>query len=89
MPTVHFTSHLKNFVDGPLPNVSGTTVRELLDCVFGERPKLRGYVLDELGSLRTHVVIYISDRVMADRVGLSDAVAATEELYVMQALSGG
>ena len=89
MPTVHFTSHLKNFVDGPLPNVPGTTVRELLDSVFGDRPKLRGYVLDELGSLRPHVVIYISDRVMADRVGLSDAVGATEELYVMQALSGG
>ncbi len=33
--------------------------------------------------------IFVNGQQIADRVHLSDAVADTDELYIMQALSGG
>jgi hypothetical protein len=64
-------------------------LREVLDNVFADNPRLRGYVLDEQGALRKHMVIFIDGRQVTDRSALSDAVAPTSEVYVMQALSGG
>jgi hypothetical protein len=67
----------------------GATVREVLDRVFADHPRLRGYVVDERGALRKHMVIFIDGRQIEDRLALSDAVLPASELYVMQALSGG
>ena len=49
----------------------------------------RGYVLDDQGALRRHVAIYVNGRPIGDRVRLTDPVAADDEIYVFQALSGG
>lgn len=89
MPTVSFTSALQRFLEAPSMQVGGVTVREALDAVFAERPPLRGYVLDDQGAVRRHVVIYINGEVLRDRTRLSDAVAASDEIYVFQALTGG
>ena len=64
-------------------------MREVLDDVFRQNPQLRGYVLDDLGHLRKHVVVFIDGEMIEDRTALSDTVAPTSELFVMQALSGG
>jgi sulfur-carrier protein len=69
--------------------LAGTTVREVLDALFAAHPQLRGYVLDDQGALRHHMVIFIDGRQIQDRVHLADAVAESSEIYVMQALSGG
>ena len=69
--------------------MNGATVRESLDQVFAEHPQLRGYVIDEQGRLRKHMVIFVDGKPASDRTDLSDAVAADSEIYVMQALSGG
>lgn len=69
--------------------VAGGTVREVLDRVFELTPRLRGYVVDERGVLRKHMVVFIDGRQIDDRVTLTDPVGAKSELYVMQALSGG
>ncbi len=84
-----FTPQLQRFLDAPPADVPGTTVREALDEVFAGNPRLRGYVLDEHGRLRTHVTVFVGEAALADRVGLADAVGADTEIYVMQALSGG
>jgi molybdopterin converting factor small subunit len=89
MPTVSFTSALQRFLEAPSMEVGGATVREALDAVFAQRPPLRGYVLDDQGAVRRHVVIYINGEVLRDRTRLSDAVAASDEIYVFQALTGG
>ena len=47
------------------------------------------YVLDDQGALRRHVAIYVNGRAIGDRVRLTDPVAADDEIYVFQALSGG
>jgi sulfur carrier protein ThiS len=68
---------------------AGTTVRELLDHVFAVHPVLRGYVVDEHGALRHHVVAFVNDEPVRDKRGLSEPVSADAQVYVFQALSGG
>ena len=89
MAAVVFTPNLKRHVDCPDVEAAGATVREVLDRVFAAHPRLRGYVVDERGTLRKHMVIFVDGRQIADRDQLSDAVLPASELYVMQALSGG
>ena len=89
MPTVTFTANLQRHVLVPSRAVVAATVRDALERVFAEVPRARTYVVDEHGALRTHMNIYVDGEPIGDRRGLSDAVAAGAEIYVMQALSGG
>jgi sulfur-carrier protein len=87
--TISFTRALERFVKAPSGPVPGTTVAEVLAAVFAEQPALRGYVLDDQGSLRRHVVLYVNGEVVRDRAELSDPVGPRDEIYVFQALTGG
>jgi len=69
--------------------VEGATVREVLDALFARVPVLRGYVLDERGALRHHVVCFVNGVAVRDKAALSEPVPAGGEIYVFQALSGG
>lgn len=89
MPRVVFTANLQRHLACPMRVVSAATVGEALAAVFAESPALRGYVLDEQGRVRRHVVIYLDGRRIADRERLSDRVGAAGEICVFQALSGG
>jgi len=89
MPRVLFTSALQRFLAAPAADADGATVRAVLDAVFADNPMLRGYVLDDQGALRRHVNVFINTAPVADRTGLSDPVAAEDEVFVFQALSGG
>lgn len=89
MPRVTFTPNLRQHLDAPPRQVDGATVREALDAVFEQNPRLRGYVLDDQGRLRKHVVVFVDGEIVRDRPGLTDPVEPTAELFVMQALSGG
>ena len=62
-------------------------MRAVLDAVFAKNPRLRGYVLDDQGALRQHMVVFV-DGSQRDRASPSPLRAASE-VYVMQALSGG
>ncbi len=89
MPKVQFTGQLQRFMAVPMAEAEGTTVRAVLDNVLRDNARLRGYVLDEQGALRKHVTVFVSGRMLVDRPGLSDPVAPGDEVYVLQALSGG
>ena len=89
MPRVSFTQNLQRHIVCEPTSVGGGTVAEVLAAVFSENPKLRGYVLDDLGTVRKHIAIYVNGETIADRDKLSDPVSETDEVYVMQALSGG
>jgi hypothetical protein len=69
--------------------VEGLTISDVLSRVFAAQPALRGYVLDEQGAVRHHIVIFVDGRAIADRSKLTDAVSPDSEIYVFQALSGG
>lgn len=89
MTVVHFTAHLARYLACPAQQVDGATVRAALDAVFASNPRLRSYVLDDQGRLRHHVNVFINADAVADRDGLSDKVGSQDELFVLQALSGG
>jgi molybdopterin converting factor small subunit len=89
MIRVSFTPNIQRHVACPTTQVVGSTVREVLDQVFQGNPRARGYVLDELGALRKHMIVFINGEQVRDRQTLSDPVADGGELYVFQALSGG
>lgn len=89
MVRVTFTENLQRHASVPPVEVAGASVREVMDAVFAIHPQARGYVLDEAGALRQHMLIFVNGRFLVDRRSLSDAVTDAGEIYVMQALSGG
>ena len=90
MPTVDFTAALVRHV-GQVPSatVHASTVREALDAVFSEHPRLRAYVLDDQDALRQHVAVFVDGRTVTDRQTLADPVSPAGRIHVLQALSGG
>lgn len=84
-----FTANLRRHVECPSQVVGGATVRDALDRYFADHPRVRSYVLDEVGAVRKHVVVFVGEAQLVDIVGLTDAVSPEAEIYVMQALSGG
>jgi molybdopterin converting factor small subunit len=89
MVKVAFTPNIQRHVSCPETDAPGTTVREVLDRVFAGNPAARGYVLDDQGALRKHMIIFVNGEVIRDRVHLSDPVDEQGAIYVFQALSGG
>jgi len=89
MPRVVFTSNLQRHVNCPEMQVAAGTVRTALSQVFAAQPQARGYVLDEQGHLRKHVVVFVDGQRVRDRERLDDPVHDASEVYVMQALTGG
>lgn len=64
-------------------------LRAAFDDIFAERPRLRGYVLDEQGHLRQHVAVFVDGQLVEDRERMKVALTAQSEVYVLPALSGG
>jgi len=89
VPRVSFTSHLRRHLPCETLDANGDTVAEALEDIFQEQPELRGYLLDDQGQVRQHVMIYVDNRPMGDRQRLSDPIQPESQIFVMQALSGG
>jgi sulfur-carrier protein len=64
-------------------------LRAVLDEYFRENEKARGYVLDEQGKVRQHMVVFIDGELVRDRDVLTDPVGPDSVVDVIQALSGG
>lgn len=89
MATVLFTGNLQRHVQTPAADVEAASVGEALERYFDSHPTARGYVLDDQGEVRKHMLVLVDGRPIRDRARLSDAVRPDSEVYVFQALSGG
>jgi molybdopterin synthase sulfur carrier subunit len=90
MPTIKFTSALKKFFSGLKDTSSGgDSLSEVLNEIETSFPGIRSYIVDDQGSLRKHVNIFIDGRLITDRTSLSDSFSKDSEIYIIQALSGG
>ncbi len=89
MTALSFTPNLFRHVVAPATRVEGATVREVLEGYFQANPQVRGYVLDDQGALRKHVAIFLNQELIHDRTELSDPVREGDDIFVVQALSGG
>jgi hypothetical protein len=89
MATVRFTRNIQRHVACPTRDAPGATLRAVLDEYFHENERARGYVLDEQGKIRQHMVVFIDGEMVRDRDNLTDAVQPSSVIDVIQALSGG
>ncbi len=89
MASVAFTENIQRHLRCPSCEVAGDTVREVLEAVFAENERARGYLLDDQGGIRRHMIVFVNGRAIRDREGLSDVVPENAEVFIMQALSGG
>ena len=89
MATVRFTQNIQRHVACPTREAPGSTLRAVLDNYFRGNERARGYVLDEQGRIRQHMVVFIDGELVRDRDGLSDLVEMNSAVDVIQALSGG
>ena len=64
----------------------GTTISELLDDLDRQFPGIRFRMVDEQGCIRQHMKLWIGQEAVAD---LSASVRDSDEVTIMQALSGG
>ena len=64
-------------------------VCDLIDALENKHPGLKNYLVDDRGQLRKHVNIFVEEKLVKDRITLKDPLAPDDEVYIMQALSGG
>jgi hypothetical protein len=89
MATVRFTQNIQRHVGCPTREAQGATLREVLVDYFRDNEKARGYVLDEQGKIRQHMVVFIDGEMALDRDKQSDRVQPGSVIDVIQSLSGG
>ena len=89
MATVRFTQNIQRHVACPTRDVAGGTLREILEEYFRKNEQARGYLLDDQGKVRQHMVIFIDGNQVRDRDDLSDPVGPDAVIDIVQALSGG
>jgi sulfur-carrier protein len=89
MAVVTFTSNLDRHVECPPQRVAAANVGEALEAAFEGNARLRGYILDDQGRLRKHVLVLIDGVLIRDRDHLTDPITDSASIYVAQALSGG
>ena len=90
MIKVKFTSALKQFFpDLSEQELESTSIKEIITSIESIYPGMQDYLLEEDGSLRKHVNIFVRDEMMVDRHRLSDTLIDGDDVLIFQALSGG
>ena len=90
MAIVKFTANLKRFYPDLQPTkVKGESVSEVVNEIETMHKGIKDYIVDESGELRKHVNIFIGNELIKDRKALTDQAGENDEIYIMQALSGG
>lgn len=84
-----FAKAIQRHAACPVADITGDTLRGVLDGYFELHPAARTYVLDERGAVRKHVAVFVNETLVLDREQLSDSLAADDRVTVFQALSGG
>jgi molybdopterin converting factor small subunit len=79
-PLLSYTNQ-KNDVDA-----NGWTVAEILDDLNRQFPGLRFRMIDEQDSIRPHMKIFVNGEQVRR---LDTALKSSDEVYILQALSGG
>ena len=89
MARIVFTPNIQRYVECQPRDVSGSTLREVLDAALEGNERARSYLFDDQGGVRKHIVIFVNGVQALDRTRLTDPVPPDAEISVMQALSGG
>jgi sulfur-carrier protein len=77
---------LRSYTQGARVQSRGATLAELLADLDRQFPGIRFRVIDEQGAVRRHMRIFVSGVQVFD---LTHALHASDEIAIVQALSGG
>lgn len=89
MVKVSFTENLQRHLRCDAVTVTPGTLDEVLAQVFEQYPPLAGYVLDDQGELRKHVMLAIDQQLVQGALPHQQRLEQGSRLHIMQALSGG
>ena len=89
MPTIEFAPALTRHIACPPQRVDAGTLRAALEAAFLAAPALKSYVLDEQGSVRKHVAVFINAQMIPSRTQLDIELRPQDKVMVIQALTGG
>jgi molybdopterin converting factor small subunit len=79
-------SSLLSYTKASKVEANGATLIELLDDLDRQFPGLRFRVIDEQAQMRAHMRFFVNNEQVFD---LSHALRPTDEVFLLQALSGG
>ena len=79
-------SSLLSYTKAPKVEANGATLLELLADLDRQFPGLRFRVIDEQDQMRGHMRFFVNNEQVFD---LSHSLRPTDEVYLLQALSGG
>jgi molybdopterin converting factor small subunit len=77
---------LRSYTESPEVEAAGATVRELLADLDRRFPGIRFRMIDEQDAIRQHVRIFVNRE---RATGLDEPLSASDEVQILQALSGG
>lgn len=85
--TVHIPSPLRSYTQQrDAVAASGATVAEMLADLNRQFPGIRFRMIDEQDAIRRHMRIFVNGEEIA---GLDTPLDPSDEVHIMQALSGG
>jgi molybdopterin converting factor small subunit len=86
MPVVRLRAPLSELAGGNRElELDGSTVAEVLKALERQHPDVKGWILDEHGSIREHINVFVN----RDYGREDTPVAASDRLHVLPAISGG
>jgi sulfur-carrier protein len=89
MSTVRIPPVLRDNTGGSRTvDVTGDTVAEALEDLFGKHPALRDRVTED-GSLSRFINVYVNDRDVRYRDGLETSIGVDDTIILLPAMAGG
>ena len=80
------TGPLRRLAGGrPEPDIEAGNVTEVLRVLEARYPAVEGWILDERGRIRRHVLVFAN----GERVREADAIEPTDRIEIVTAISGG
>lgn len=90
MAKVVFTANLRRYTGGVTEiEAEGNRVCDLLFALENSIPGIRHYVVNDHGTLRRHVNVFVDGELVSDREALTDPLHPHSTVHILQALSGG
>ena len=82
---VRLRGPLKTLAGGGEHEISGATLKELLQTLEREKPPLDGWILDERDRIRRHINVFVNGERGTEDTPVSDG----DRVDVLPAISGG
>jgi molybdopterin synthase sulfur carrier subunit len=90
MATVRIPTPLRKLTDGKEEvQVSGATVRAVLEDLDRQHPGLKGRLFDDAGAIRKFINVFAAEEDIRFLQGLDTPVKDADEISIVPAIAGG